>query len=616
LADLSGMEADVNRRQWGAGGALVGLIVFAAVFAGMSRICTHDFVDWDDAHTLYRNPRLNPVSEETLRFYWTHGEYGLYMPGTYTIWAGLAKLARTSEMDTRGVQLNPRVFHTVSVLLHAGAAVVMFLLLRRLLKGRAVGALETSPLTPPLPSRGEECGSWKMNIAAGMGALVFGLHPVQVESVGWASGMKDVLYGAFALVAVWQYLCAVQTESRRATMIHFVIATLAFVWALLCKPTAMVVPALVFVLDWLVLGRNWKIVLKWTAWWWPISLAWMVVARIAQPVVGQAGPSIAIRPLIALDAVAFYLGKVFWPWKLCIDYGRTPGVVQDHGWLWWTWIVPVIAAALIAWKRNKPLAAAGLLLVICVAPVLGLTPFLFQFYSTVSDHYLYLAMIGPAVAMAWVMVKWEQRAVRTIGFAVIGLLAVKSFSQSATWRDDESMFSHTIAINPNSFLAYNNLASAFSYGGDVMQSAATIANQVGDRRTAESYRKQATENYQRAGELFAEAIETRKSANRGVDDYLKAHGNLGGIYSRLGRHDEALWHRQKAIEIIVRFFPPAARRDLPELYCLSGQDLLALHRPKEAMRCFDEALKMEPANPIAKSAREKARGMMAGMSIE
>ncbi len=599
------MEANVNRRH---GGALAGLIVFAAVFAGMSRICTHDFVDWDDAHTLYRNPRLNPVSEETLRFYWTHGEHGLYIPGTYTTWAGLAKIARTSEMDTRGMQLNPRVFHTASVLLHAGAAVVMFLLLRRLLRkcNRRTSNAE-------LRTSNQEIA---IDIAAGMGAMVFGLHPVQVESVGWASGMKDVLYGGFALVAIWQYLCAVQSQSRRGVMAHFAVATLAFVWALLCKPTAMVVPAIVFVLDWLVLGRSWKAAAKWTAWWWPIALAWMVVARVAQPIVGQAGPPVVVRPLIALDAIAFYIGKVFWPWKLCIDYGRTPGVVQGQGWLWWTWMVPVIVVGLIWWRKKMELAAAGLLLVICVAPVLGLTPFLFQFYSTVSDHYLYLAMLGPAVAMAWAMMKWERAGARAVGMVAIGLLAVKSFTQAGTWQDDESMFSHTIAMNPNSFLAYNNLASAFSYGGDVMQSAATIADQVGDRQMAVTYRKQATENYQRAGELFAEAIETRKAANRGVDDYLKAHGNLGSIHARLERHEAALWHRQRAMEIIVRFFPPAARRDLPELYCLAGQDLLAMHRAGEALNYFDQALKMDPGNPAARTAREKARGMMAGMSID
>jgi tetratricopeptide (TPR) repeat protein len=249
-----------------------------------------------------------------------------------------------------------------------------------------------------------------------------------------------------------------------------------------------------------------------------------------------------------------------------------------------------------------------------VAPVLGLTPFLFQFYSTVSDHYLYLAMLGPAVAAAWMIQNW--RWARGVGLVVIGLLAMKSVAQAATWQDGESMFSHTIAINPNSFLAYNNLANAFSYGGDVLQGAAGIADRVGDRPTAEAYRKQAVSNYERARELFAEAIVTRKAANRGVDDYLKAHGNLGGIYSRLGRYDEALQHRQKAMEIIEKYFPPAARRDLPELYCLAGQDLLAMRRPGEAMKYFDQALRMQPENRVAKMAREKAKGMMAGMTME
>src|SRR6266540_2684926 len=111
----------------GAVAMLVGLIALLT----MCRLCAYDFIDWDDSSTIYHNPRLNPPTGEALQFYWKHGEYGLYIPGTYTIWCGLAKIARMAEPDARGIQLNAHVFHTANVLLHAAAAVVVFLLLRR-----------------------------------------------------------------------------------------------------------------------------------------------------------------------------------------------------------------------------------------------------------------------------------------------------------------------------------------------------------------------------------------------------------------------------------------------------------------------------------------------------
>src|SRR5687767_10037653 len=110
----------------------LGGLVFVVVLLTFARICTHEFSDWDDPWTIHHNPRLNPVSWSSVKYYWTRPEYGLYMPGTYTVWAGLAKLAWLSEQDELGIQLNPWVFHTTSVLLHACGAVALFALLRRL----------------------------------------------------------------------------------------------------------------------------------------------------------------------------------------------------------------------------------------------------------------------------------------------------------------------------------------------------------------------------------------------------------------------------------------------------------------------------------------------------
>src|SRR5688572_9554470 len=153
----------------------------------MSRIGANEFVDWDDSFTLYANAKMNPPTADTLRFYWTNAEHGLYMPATQTIWAGLARLAYHDQPDERGMRLSPRVFHMTSVVLHATAAVIAFLLLRRLLPNE---------------------------FAAAIGALLFALHPVQVESVAWVSGMKDLLCGLFSLVALWQYVMAVQSGKR------------------------------------------------------------------------------------------------------------------------------------------------------------------------------------------------------------------------------------------------------------------------------------------------------------------------------------------------------------------------------------------------------------------
>src|SRR4029450_12275090 len=89
-------------------------------------------------------------------------------------------------------------------------------------------------------------GEW----AAAAGALLFALHPVQVEAVAWASGLKDVLCGLFAVAALWQYTAFAQAEETApARWKHYAVAALCFVAAVLSKPTGVVVPALAAVID-------------------------------------------------------------------------------------------------------------------------------------------------------------------------------------------------------------------------------------------------------------------------------------------------------------------------------------------------------------------------------
>src|SRR5689334_10054196 len=77
----------------------LGLGVCAIAWLTMGRMCGYDFTVWDDVYTIYHNPRLNPPTLDTLKYYWTHQEQGLYMPGTYTVWSALAAAGRLEQPD-------------------------------------------------------------------------------------------------------------------------------------------------------------------------------------------------------------------------------------------------------------------------------------------------------------------------------------------------------------------------------------------------------------------------------------------------------------------------------------------------------------------------------------
>ena len=191
---------------------IVTLIAFEPVFSA-------EFVAWDDNINVVKNPLMNPPTLASVKYIWTHSVLQLYIPISYTSWVGLAAMAQRETPDVNGVFLNPLIFHATNVVLHALAAMTTFVLLRRLVKS-----------------------IWPATI----GALLFALHPLQVEPVAWVTGMKDLLFGLFCLAALWQYLCFIQIEPdapvwKKAT--HYVAMLLLFVLASLSKPLGIAIPA-------------------------------------------------------------------------------------------------------------------------------------------------------------------------------------------------------------------------------------------------------------------------------------------------------------------------------------------------------------------------------------
>ena len=170
----------------------------------------------------------------------------LYVPVTYTFWSALATISPRHAPDSEGYTLSPAVFHLANVAMHALAAIVVWQILRRLVNR-----------------------DWPALI----GAAIFAVHPVQVETVGWISGGKDVLSGLLGLVAIWMYLRFLDPFRPRRS---YNLATLAFIAATLAKPQAVAIPLVAFVIDWLLVRRNAIASIKsltlWFAWCIPVIL--------------------------------------------------------------------------------------------------------------------------------------------------------------------------------------------------------------------------------------------------------------------------------------------------------------------------------------------------------
>ena len=175
---------------------VIPLLLIVITILAMFPLCGFEFTSWDDLSNVAHNELLNPPTLANLWACWTKPQLAIYIPLTYTVWSVIALVARTDAPDPSGIWLNPYLFHTANVAVHITAALFAYALLKRLV-GKA----------------------WP----AAVGAAIFAVHPLQVESIGWVAGMKDVLYGTLSVAALWQFVAYTQTTTSRMR-IHYGLA--------------------------------------------------------------------------------------------------------------------------------------------------------------------------------------------------------------------------------------------------------------------------------------------------------------------------------------------------------------------------------------------------------
>ncbi len=423
----------------------------------------------------------------------------------------------------------PLGYHVLNLSLHALAAWLFGLCLRRL----AVA------------------GAW-------FAALLFALHPVAVESAAWISEQKNTLSLVFYLSAALAWLRFERDRSRLA----YAAATLLFVAALLTKTVTATLPAALLVLAWWRRRRiAWRDdVVPLAPWFALAASAGLFTAWVERKLIGAEGAAFELdfaqRGLLAGRVVWFYLGKLAWPADLAFFYPRWK--INAGAIVAWLPLVAAVALTVILLRRRDtrtrgPLVA-WLLFVGSLFPALGffnVFPFL---YSFVADHFQYLpslaifALAGAALAR----LAPPPRVAVTVVLAVgLGFLTRQ---QAALYRDNETLLRATLARNPASWVAANNLGKELL--GDPAR-----------RREAMA--------------LFERALVLRPA-------YFEAQNNLGLALTQEGRLGEAIPHLEAALRL-----KPAS----PQVHNNLGIALARSGRAEDALRSFREAAALAPALP-------------------
>ncbi len=551
------------------------IIITLAIFI---QTLSFEFVAWDDNMHVYENPYMNPVTSGSFLHFWKKPhDFAL----TYTLWAIQAKQSKLSIIkDEYQIQFSPYLFHLSNLIIHLLSVLIVFSILKILVKN---------------------------NWAACTGAVLFAIHPVQVEPIAWITGLKDVLSGFFSFAAVWQFLLfrKIKTSPHSGTdkqdtnlsgqklkisrkYFHYILATLAFILAMISKPTAVVVPAVVFLLDHLILKHQLKQNLPAILFWLVLAIPMAVLAKAAQPdtLIEYVTP-ILKRPLIFTDTIVFYLNKLIMPITLGVDYGRTPEFVLKQGYIYFIWLIPFgLALLLWRWRKKKPwlLASAGIFIA-SILPVSGLIPFAFQNISTVADRYLYFAILGPALALSFFIFHYRKKKIIKITVILfLAIIGMRSIFQAQYWKNTSALFSHALEVNPDSFAAYNNLGNDFKRKGAIIEAGRHY-------KEALKFKPYSDNAHNNLGLVLAdlgrnkEAVPHYLQALKSNPNYFKAHFNLGITLEKLGKINDATFHYLEAVKIEPLFAQP---------YNNLGIIYARQRKFKESIKYFSQAIKIKP----------------------
>jgi tetratricopeptide (TPR) repeat protein len=506
-------------------------LVLVTVTILVYRPAWHAGFIWDDDDHLTANPAM--IAPDGLRVIWSSLTVSRYYPLTLTsFWV---------QRQLWG--LNPIPYHLVNIALHAINGVLIFFLLRRL----------------RVP-------------AAWLAAMLWALHPVNVESVAWITELKNTQSGAFFFCAL---LCFLRFEAQGRRR-WYALALLCGAGALLSKPSTVVLPLVLLLYAWWERGCWRRTDVVRTAPFFGLALLMSALTIVEQrghilrEGTAEWSMGIAGRLVLAGKAIWFYAVKLLWPVNLTFVYPRWEVTTNSFG--SWLPLAAVVAVGIVLYgRRREPWARAGafglIFFITALLPVLGFFDVFYFRYSYVADHFQYLASVGliALVASMWArMCELTGRPGRYLDVVVVPatvmILGVLTWRQACAYRDVETLWQDTLAKNPICWMAHNNLGTALLQGGKVEEAIGHFEQAIRlkpDPAAEHDYNLGSA--LLQAGR-FHEAIRHFQHALQLKPDYSEAHNNLGDALLYMGKFPDAIGHYEQALRIKPDY--PGAQNNL------------------------------------------------------
>ena len=580
--------------------ALVAVAVSLMTFLVYLPSLGNTFLSWDDGIYVTENSATQKLDRAFFRWAFTAFHAANWHPLTWI----------SHALDYAVWGLNPLGHHLTNNILHAVNTFLVVLLVVKLMEACKPASLQAGKLTS---------SHYSPLIVAGVTGLLFGIHPIHVESVAWVSERKDLLCALFYLLSVMAYMKYAARLSQRAESKEqrayismpyapgpLLSALCFFILALMSKPMAVSLPVVLLLLDWYPFGRIRSVKTFLSALTEKIpfiafSLVSSVLTILAQKSGGAMGMMeivpLSSRLLVAAHSLVAYLGKMIVPVKLLpfYPYPKSISLFSLEFFPALVLAIGITAVCIVRAKKQKIWLALWGYYVVTLVPVLGIVQVGTQ---AMADRYSYLPGLGPSL-LTGLLTAWAYEKVNTLrkGERVVSLLSATAvllmvasmiyltIRQIEIWKNDLSMWDHIIYKEPEGVsMAYYNRCK-------LRQEMHQLDKALEDCNKAIALNRFSDEAYNVRGNVleqlgqFDSALADYKTAIALNPLSFGAHYNRGILLNKLGKPDRALEDYTRAIILNPLYY---------EAYVNRGNVLAMMGQGDGAIADYDKAISVNP----------------------
>ncbi|MEO0129517.1 MAG: tetratricopeptide repeat protein [candidate division WOR-3 bacterium] len=493
-----------------------GILIFT--FISLFPCLQNGYCNWDDYHLITANHSIKELSWKNIKEIFSSGYVGTYIPLTVLSFA----------LENTFFKLNPFVTHFINLILHLLNVILVFYLIYLLTGNLLISAIV---------------------------GLLFGIHPLHVESVAWATERKDMLYSFFFLNSLLLYHFYKQKEKK----IYYFSSLLLFIFSLLSKPMAVTLPLVLILLDYYYEKRfSIKQVYSKIAYLVPALLVGIINIHF------QGSGSLSLvnylkHILVSFYNLLFYLYKLMLPINLSAFYPYPDNFEKVMPLVFF--VAPLIVAVivyLIVWTKRftQKIIFGALFFIITLLPVSQLIPLVAP--AIAADRYTYLPSIGLFFIFG-LFIDWlYNRKLETLKpfktilsvllILIFVFLGFNSFNRCRVWKDSITLWSDVLKKYPQNGIAYNNRGNAYKFIGEYEKAIEDFNKAIEYSPELELPYFNRGSVYERLGQ-YEKAIADFTAALNIQPNFIMGYVDRGAIYVKTGEYEKAYNDLSKALQL-------------------------------------------------------------------